>query len=69
VYIVNPYKHTGIQNKLEHQPIGQDFAMTSPYERYPEKSIPAIAIINITLKATSFFIVRKKMVKVGFCYI
>jgi hypothetical protein len=60
VYIANPYTQVGIPHKLEHPPIGQAFLITSQKERYPENSIPAIAIINIIFNAVSFFIVRKK---------
>lgn len=60
VYMIKPYKQTGTPKRLEHPPTGQDWAMISPYERYPEKSIPAIAMIKMTLSAIIFFIVRKK---------
>jgi len=56
VYIMNPYRQTGTPNKLEHHPTGHDLAMISPYERYPEKSISAIAMMRIILSATIFFI-------------
>lgn len=50
-------------NKFEHPPTGQDLAMISPYERYPENSMPAMAIIRMILSARNFFIVRKKKIK------
>gem|GEM_PF-1863803 len=62
VYIVNPYKHTGTPSKLEHPPIGQAFVMTSPYERYPENIMPAIAMIRMILNAIIFFIIRNKSI-------
>ena len=43
--------------------------MISPYERYPEKSIPAIAMIKMTLSAMIFFIVEKKNKKIALVYI
>jgi len=61
VYMVNPYRQTGTPSKLEHPPTGQDFAMTSQKERYPEKSIPAMAMMRMILSAIIFFMVRKKV--------
>lgn len=60
VYMMNPYRQTGTPNRLEHPPTGQAFAMSSPYERYPEKSMPAMAMMRMVLSATIFFIAKKK---------
>lgn len=65
VYMINPYTQVGSPHIIEHQPVGQAFLITSPYERYPENSIPATAIKKITLSAKIFFMDKMKQIKYG----